>query len=743
MKFLIDHDRTRDLLNEWALNCSVYAHFIWNSGTQPQRSILGLLRSLLFQIVEKNDYIASLQTPNIMSKRNPADWSRVDLETTLLRTLREHGGGSCIFIDGLDEIDPRDGPFDLLNLVEQISSLSNIKICVSSRGENAFKMRLGSCPKLRLQDLTKLDVEVYAKDFVKNKCSFDLSGIDERGFIEEIVTKANGVFLWVSLALKSLQRGVTNGDDPAKLMERLHKLPSELEKLYEEMLKRLGDDEEIYSKEAAMIFNTFILMSSLAIYNYRAPRWNLLQHAIAFDPTLRGKLLKLDSLPDQMSLRKILLDVDPKLTSRCAGILEVVSHSHEEQDIPQLLSRATYRPWETIGVEFLHRSAKDFLLNSRNLLLDQDPTLAAERKFGVVQAIVLDDIYPPSDHKQHLSFAMNIMRKTVLSFSDEQEVKILNLMKEIYQRNRWPEFYELAARHGFRRPIDHLFETSPGDIGPLRSYLLLCALSQYTPRISATVSHLLQMGAYSSNSVALKQIRIPGGGSVYSLVPLLGHLFENAFGYSSLPNGGFIENIIQSFIECGADLEETFFHRHSWKPTVQDTTTCRPLYSCNVLHTGKHLIVEVNSVDIIVERYLKQFSPVERSTTASRLGLEASRARCKILLYFDEGIAYGADDEDSEALNKILGWPKSRTSLSDENIDNFSRRVVQVDDKPEKILELLKGKEVKDVKKWLVDRGYTLVDEKDIEGISNEATVHEMAAIYQRLGEKYAHRRRK
>jgi hypothetical protein len=54
-----------------------------------------------------------------------------------------------------------------------------------------------------------------------------------------------------------------------------------------------------------------------------------------------------------------------------------------------------------------------------------------------------------------------------------------------------------------------------------------------------------------------------------------------------------------------------------------------------------------------------------------------------------------------------------------------------------KIVKTLKGKEVKDPKKWLTDRGYLVADVGDMEGVSPQATIHEMAAIYQQLNEKF------
>ena len=394
MKFLITDQRTRKYLDEWAPGCAIYSHFIWNSGSRIQRSILGILRSLLYQTLEENQHILDnvLQKwPKVSKINNAGDWSRDTLEEVLLYSLYSHEKGVCIFVDELDEIDPKDGPFDLLSLVNRVSSHSEnkgVKVCVSSRPEASFKLGLEQYPTLRLQDLTRRDMEVYATDFLRSKCSINVSGIKQKAFIDEIVTKANGVFLWVSLALKSLQRGSINGDNPSTLMERLRALPSELGKLYEEMLKRVGDDQDLYSKEAALIFNIFLLFSDCP------KRGNLFLYAVAFDPTLRDIILKPKCLPSPRSLKKTLLDVDRKLASRCAGILEVVNFAEENtQTIEQALSWNKTRPWSSIGIEFIHRSAKDFLLSMKRELLDEDTTSAAERKFRVLQAIVLEDLY--------------------------------------------------------------------------------------------------------------------------------------------------------------------------------------------------------------------------------------------------------------------------------------------------------------------------------------------------------------
>jgi hypothetical protein len=174
-------------------------------------------------------------------------------------------------------------------------------------------------------------------------------------------------------------------------------------------------------------------------------RGNLFLYAVAFDPTLRDIILKPKCLPSPRSLKKTLLDVDRKLASRCAGILEVVNFAEENtQTIEQALSWNKTRPWSSIRIEFIYKSAKDFLLSMKRKLLDQDTTSAAERKFRVLQAIVLEDLYRKNEelvpNVNNFIFdgndAMSMMINMDPILSDTAELNILNLMREVYQRNR-------------------------------------------------------------------------------------------------------------------------------------------------------------------------------------------------------------------------------------------------------------------------------------------------------------------
>lgn len=70
-------------------------------------------------------------------------------------------------------------------------------------------------------------------------------------FVTEIVTRANRVFLWVFLVVKSLLEGLRNEDKLSTLKMRLHILPADLEQYFQHILDNI---EDIYQQQAAESF---------------------------------------------------------------------------------------------------------------------------------------------------------------------------------------------------------------------------------------------------------------------------------------------------------------------------------------------------------------------------------------------------------------------------------------------------------------------------------------------------------
>lgn len=80
MKFLIGHDKSRELLEQWSTNPLIISYFFWLRGSSTQRSTKELLSSLIHQILESNPDIIELAAESFMlSKNSIDDWSLPEL----------------------------------------------------------------------------------------------------------------------------------------------------------------------------------------------------------------------------------------------------------------------------------------------------------------------------------------------------------------------------------------------------------------------------------------------------------------------------------------------------------------------------------------------------------------------------------------------------------------------------------------------------------------------------------------
>lgn len=237
MKYIYDDPRTQHLLKIWASSVPlcVGSFFFWNSGTWEQKSQQGLLRALLFQVLNENPDLIPIVFPLTWSRtytRLIADKAGLVNESWSLRLLKDGFKllvkqemvplNLCFFIDGLDEFEGDHE--DMAELFKDITS-PTVKVCLSSRPWIVFKMSFQSCPGLQLQDLTQSDIELYVQEILAASTPFQRLATKNPSstatFVQEIVEKADGVFLWVVLVVRFLLNGIRNRDSVPDLQNRL------------------------------------------------------------------------------------------------------------------------------------------------------------------------------------------------------------------------------------------------------------------------------------------------------------------------------------------------------------------------------------------------------------------------------------------------------------------------------------------------------------------------------------------
>lgn len=264
MKYLVSNDTFSDLLKSWAGSEELVLayHYFWNAGTPMQRSQAGLLRTLLFHIVAQNPKAAvHLVPPRFQQK--PAlgtmPWTISELCQTLELFAKKNNFTArlCFVIDGLDEY--QDEQFDQVDLVELLATLNrcpSIKLCVSSRPWNVFRTAYDckSDGQLEIQKLTSDDIFAYVSDTLDSSIWFSVLRQSEpeacTKLLDEIKRKAQGVFLWVRLVVRSLIKGLDNDDSIEQLGERLQEYPDTLDGYFQRMLDRI---EKLYQQHSARI----------------------------------------------------------------------------------------------------------------------------------------------------------------------------------------------------------------------------------------------------------------------------------------------------------------------------------------------------------------------------------------------------------------------------------------------------------------------------------------------------------
>jgi hypothetical protein len=213
---------------------------------------------------------------------------------------------------------------------------------VSSRPWNVFADTFNARPSLRLEDFTYEDISYY----ISSKLSYNLGFVAlQRGdpdfassLIDNMSTKASGVFLWVVLVVQSLLQGLTDGERPSDLQRRLDSIPADLETLFWKILKSVdfGRISQILQ----------IVEDSIKLTRFRNPLTLIeLSFADEDDPEFVFKMppipmpcTKIDSRAELMRRR---------LNACGKGLLE--SHIAGRPS----LADAT--------VEYLHRTVKDFI----------------------------------------------------------------------------------------------------------------------------------------------------------------------------------------------------------------------------------------------------------------------------------------------------------------------------------------------------------------------------------------------
>ena len=555
MNFLCHDPRTKTALENWSGINEIFmpAFFFWSPGTQLQKSLAGLLRSIVYQIMEKFPNLMPVLAKSIGPTKDGLHqlptWTEQRLRATLEDLLPEVSKTYhlCIFIDGLDEFDGDQAI--LLNLIRNLERFTSIKFCLSSRPYRLFRDELGSSAMLKLQDLTEPDIRKFVSERFNEASLKALQvpylSLNVHDIVNRIVWRSQGVFLWVKLAVRDQIEGIREEDDSEQLLRRLEALPNEIEGLYGHMLQKIN---KVHHKEAAQYLQLVLSAKRLSLFEVALAAHKRVDDVLLFSP--------------EISMHDIRLHCEyirDRVSTTCRGFLEVCEYkdrhkwerdkadlskvlamrkmSHEQlEDLTEMLF---FSEWTR--VDFLHRTAYDFFQDNEQgkLFLAANTSTNPHPRVLYVKASIANAVMFPLDDSRIQLCIDNAMYHTRVA---EEEIgfaqpalmdlfdRSITLLYKQYaaqpSESHWcrscaslgtygflngprndgglifgaVDFPGYAAYHGLARYVEHILDSQSGQSKPgTANYLLRCAVfSLYVFGSVArlkTMSTLLRRGA--------------------------------------------------------------------------------------------------------------------------------------------------------------------------------------------------------------------------------------------------------
>jgi hypothetical protein len=243
---------------------TTFIAFFFNArGTDLEKTPKGLYRTLVHQLLKRSEATMKTYLPIYLEKESSfgkenIHWHKGELSQLFFSIVSGPEISPLeVFVDALDECED-DEVRQVVELFEKsareaIRNQKSLKICWSSR--HYPHISLDNKLEIQMENENTPDIRFYVES------EFRLEDEDEltEKIRKEIIRKASGVFLWTVLVIRSPLKAWDQGFRPHEIWELLIHLPSELERLYENILKTLDQDRKEQSLRLWQIFCTHIV----------------------------------------------------------------------------------------------------------------------------------------------------------------------------------------------------------------------------------------------------------------------------------------------------------------------------------------------------------------------------------------------------------------------------------------------------------------------------------------------------
>ncbi|KAJ5187071.1 hypothetical protein N7449_010065 [Penicillium cf. viridicatum] len=239
------------------LGSIVLSFFFYASGTELQSSILGFFRSLLLQLLDQDEYSRAEFMKICRKYCKPREklqlkWQQIELEAHFQKLVVDCSARRkiLIFVDALDECSDKDRD-RLISFIHGLrgqikSRLNRPGICVTCRPYPDGQIKADF--QVRLEEENQDDIESFVE---QNLRLSDESVTDIEELKRTLLSKADGLFLWLVLIIQRIHHMSGKGLSLRRIKSELLECPRELDGLYEGLLRDIQDDELL---EACTLF---------------------------------------------------------------------------------------------------------------------------------------------------------------------------------------------------------------------------------------------------------------------------------------------------------------------------------------------------------------------------------------------------------------------------------------------------------------------------------------------------------
>ncbi|RYP03939.1 hypothetical protein DL764_004773 [Monosporascus ibericus] len=380
MKFLGHDSAVREDLGTWAdgFKLVVVGMYFWGSDDLLQKSLKGFYMSILYHTLKQCPELINVIFPRSDGESLSSDAAEVqisELESAFSRLTELRNSEThrfCYFVDGLDEYDG--DALEHRKLAEKLMAWANsraVKVVCSARPHTVFLDLFNRASlNISFHQLTRSDI----RDFAKSQFETYLGAPELReaketclDITEDIVSRADGVFLWASLVVRSLINGALEHENGECLRKRLQDCPDNLNSLFCNMLDKI--DSSPWNRQCS---NTVLY---LATHNpFDRPLNALIYSWLPEVDWFRGesgtRKFPFSSKQRPLSEKEILQrhDYVRSLLHRSThGLLEMV-------EVSETIPFFKYR------VDFFHRSVRDYLREALESRAMDNPFSSAPQK---------------------------------------------------------------------------------------------------------------------------------------------------------------------------------------------------------------------------------------------------------------------------------------------------------------------------------------------------------------------------